>query len=56
MGAILTRTAAIGRHNQVISPGVLHNVLPVDGISMTQELVLVHVHPSIQNFWQNIKK
>lgn len=51
----LTGAAAVGWHNQVIRASILHYVLPVDGISMTQEFVLVHIHPSIQDFCEVLK-
>lgn len=45
---VLTRAAAVGWNHQVIS--VLHDILPVDGVSMAQQLILVHIHTSVQNF------
>lgn len=45
----LTGTAAVCGHHHRVGPGVLDNVLPVDGVSVTQELVLVNVHATAQD-------
>lgn len=45
----LTGAAAVGGHHHCVDPLVLDNVLPVDGVSVTQELVLVDVHASAQD-------
>lgn len=45
----LTGAAAVGGHHHRVDPLVLDNVLPVDGVSVTQELVLVDVHASAQD-------
>lgn len=45
----LTSSTAIGGHHQELWARVLDNVLPVDGVSMTQELVLVNIHSPIQD-------
>lgn len=49
MRTALTGAAAVGRHHHRVDPLVLDNVLPVDGVSVTQELVLVDVHASAQD-------
>lgn len=49
MRTALTGAAAVGRHHHRVDPLVLDNVLPVDGVSVTQELVLVDVHTSAQD-------
>ena len=47
---ILTSEAAvIGRHHQQLSLRVLDDVTPVDGVSVAQELVLVHVNTPVQD-------
>lgn len=45
---ILTGDAAVGGHHHRMGPWVLDNVLPVDCVCVTQELVLVHIHASAQ--------
>lgn len=45
----LTGTAAVRGHYHRVDPRVLDDVLPVDGVSVTQELVLVNVHASTQD-------
>lgn len=47
---VLTSVTAVGRHHQVIRTRVLHDVLPMDGVGMAKQLVLVHVHTPMQNF------
>lgn len=49
MRTALTGAAAVGGHHHRVDPLVLDNVLPVDGVSVTQELVLVDVHASAQD-------
>lgn len=46
---ILTGDAAVGGHHHRMGTWVLDNVLPVDRVCVTQELVLVHVHASAQD-------
>lgn len=40
--------AVVGRNHQQLRLGVLDNVEPVDGVSVAQELVLVHVDAAAQ--------
>lgn len=42
----LTGAAAVGGHHDRMNPGVLDDVLPMDGVSVAQELVLVNIHAS----------
>lgn len=49
MRSALTGAAAVGGHHHRVDSRVLDDVLPVDGVSVTQELVLVDVHASAQD-------
>lgn len=46
---LLTCDAAVGGHHHGVDPRVFDDVLPVDCVCMTQELVLVDVHASTQD-------
>ncbi len=41
----------VGGQDQKFRTRVLDDVLPVDGVSVTQELILIHIHTSIQDFY-----
>lgn len=45
----LTGAAAVRGHHHCVDSRVLDDVLPVDGVSVTQEFVLVNVHASTQD-------
>lgn len=48
--AILTsKVAVVGRHHQQLGVLVLDDVLPVDGVSVAQQLVLVDVNSPVQD-------
>jgi len=52
---VLTCVATVvGRNHQKFRTRVLDDVMPVDGVSVAQELVLIHIHASIQDFWYTI--
>lgn len=44
---VLTCVAAVGWHHQVIRTSVLHDILPVDGVCVAEQLILVYVHASV---------
>lgn len=46
---ILTGDAAVGGHHHRMGTWILDNVLPVDCVCVTQELVLVHIHAPAQD-------
>lgn len=47
--SLLTCDAAVGGHHHLMVSWVFNNVLPVDCVSMAQELVLVNIHASTQD-------
>lgn len=51
---VLTCDTAVGGHHHGVAR-VLHDVLPVDGVGVAEELVLVHVHPSAEDLWWDEK-
>lgn len=48
-GFLLTCDTAVAGHKQRVDPWVFDNVLPMDGVGVTQELVVVNVHTSTQD-------
>ena len=46
---LLTHDTAVGGHHQRMDPRVFDNVLPMNGVCMTQVLVPVDVHTSTQD-------
>lgn len=53
---ILTCDTAVGGHHQRMDPWVFDNVLPMDCVCMTQELVLVNIHTSTQDLCDKKRK
>lgn len=50
LSAILTsKVAVVGRHHQQLGVLVLDDVLPVDGVGVAQQLVLVDVNSPVQD-------
>lgn len=46
---LLTWGTTVGGHHHSMHPRVFYNVLPMDCVRMTQELVLVNIHTSTQD-------
>lgn len=53
---ILTCNTAVCGHHHWMDSWVFDNVLPMDCVCMTQELVLVNVHTSTQDLWRKREK
>lgn len=55
MVILTSRVTAVGRYHQEFSKGVFDDVLPVDGVGMAQEFVLVYQNATIQYFCRGMK-
>lgn len=52
---LTSRVTAVGRYHQEFRKGVFDDVLPVDGVGMAQEFVLVHQDATVQYFCRGRK-